>query len=346
MTFMPLRPPVQGSIDQAAQRIYQLLEQEERRKRGPGRHARPAPSAAVSNARRTGEITPRNVLRVAQMFDEFAETTPGGLLGALLKDDRPPARPGDRQVAQAAPQSTDGADPRQTPFMIIPKRQLPIPETMGIENLDDWAPFSKSLGNPANGAPLTESEIAAFRTTFGLEGGTEPEPGTGVRAGLTKKWLGDYVKIKGLPKELTESDKLTIDDMARSYKAYADKHLENAGGGDALAEIGDAKTATQIFDVIFKHGRSDGALVIIDALNSVIGSMAPRQRERLGLSPIEIMDRKSEFAFGDQSLDRVRKLVDAGYAKRLRAAIIDQRHAMQPVSEGLGGLDDRYEYHR
>jgi hypothetical protein len=127
---------------------------------------------------------------------------------------------------------------------------------------------------------------------------------------------------------------------------YADDALRNVGGGAALAEIGDPKTAMQVFDVLYQHGRGGGARVVQDAVNTVIAGLPDAERSKLGLSPIVIKDPKSPRAFGQQTLERIGRLVESGYAKRLRHAIADERSAVYPDTGGLGGLDYRYNYHR
>lgn len=127
---------------------------------------------------------------------------------------------------------------------------------------------------------------------------------------------------------------------------YADDALRNVGGGAALAEISDPKTAMQVFDVLYQHGRGGGARVLQDAVNNVIAGLPDAERNRLSLSPIVVKDPKSPRAFGPQTLERISRLVESGYGKELRGAIADARSASYPDPGGLGGLDYRYNYHR
>src|SRR5258705_13124965 len=106
---------------------------------------------------------------------------------------------------------------------------------------------------------------------------------------------------------------------------YADDALRNVGGGAALAEIGDPKTAIQVFDVLYQHGRGGGARVLQDAVNNVIAGLPDAERNRLSLSPIVVKDPKSPRAFGPQTLERISRLVESGYGKELRGAIADAR---------------------
>src|SRR5262249_9512924 len=137
-----------------------------------------------------------------------------------------------------------------------------------------------------------------------------------------------------------------IQEVAQIYKMYADDALRNVGGGAALAKIGDEKTAMQIFDALYQHGRGGGARVVQDAVNSVIDGLPDAERSRLGLSRIEIKDPRSQRASGPQTRGRISPLVESGYAKMLRGAIADERSAAYPDPGGLGGLDYRYNYHR
>jgi len=199
--------------------------------------------------------------------------------------------------------------------------------------------------------PLTESEAAAFRTTFGLEGGMQYDPEAGGpsdpgRAGVTEGWLADARGRLSSPID-ADARKLMIQQVAQAYKIYADDALKNAGGGKALAQVRDPKTAMQVFDVLLKHGRRGGAIVIQDALNGLISRLPDDEKAKLGLSPIVIKDPNGPRAFGTQSLDRIVRLVDGGYAKKLRNAIADQRAIKQPVDrDRFPGLQYRYDYHR
>lgn len=165
------------------------------------------------------------------------------------------------------------------------------------------------------------------------------------RAGVTEGWLADAKARLGSPID-ADARKLTIQQVAQAYKIYADDALRNVGGGGALAQIRGPKTAMQVFDVLLKHGRRGGAIVIQDALNGLVSRLPDDQKTKLGLSPIIIKDRKGPRAFGPQSLDRITRLIDGGYAKELRNAIADQRAIYEPVPTDLPGLRYRYNYHR
>ncbi len=250
------------------------------------------------------------------------------------------------QIAQG---QTTGS-PGQAPVLVIPRRPLPMLESLGQGFRKGWHIFSETLRDPAIMPPLTESEVAAFRTTFGLEGGMQYDPaagGSGVpgRAGVTEEFLRDAQSRLGSTIE-PDANKLMIQQVAHAYKVYADDALRNVGGGAALAEIGDPKTAMQVFDVLYQHGRGGGARVLQDAVNTVIAGLPDAERSKLGLSPIVIKDPKSPRAFGPQTLERIGRLVESGYAKTLRRAIADERSAVYPDTGGLGGLDYRYNYHR
>jgi hypothetical protein len=144
-----------------------------------------------------------------------------------------------------------------------------------------------------------------------------------------------------------DARKLMIQQVAQAHKIYADDALRNAGGSKALAQVRDPKTAMQVFDVLLKHGRRGGAIVIQDALNGLISKLPDDEKAKLGLSPIVIKNPNGPRAFGPQSLDRIVRLVDGGYAKKLRNAIADQRAIKQPVDKDrLPGLQYRYDYHR
>jgi len=225
-----------------------------------------------------------------------------------------------------------------------------MPEKLGRDYRKGWHIFAETLRDPAIMPPLTESEAAAFRTTFGLEGGMEYDPGAGGRgvpgrAGVTENFLSDAQGRLGSAIE-PDAKKLMVQEVAQIYKMYVNDALRNVGGGSALAKIGDEKTAMQIFDVLYQHGRGGGARVLQDAVNSVIDELPDGERSRLGLSRIVIRDPTSPRAFGPQALERISRLVESGYAKRLRGAIADERSAAYPDPGRLGGLNYRYNYHR
>lgn len=351
------KPPRFGTTDWAAQQFLRMLDREERQKAEFGRlraaEWRPDVPQQPANGRDDmvfGDGRDAVVDLVQRDIDKRQ----------VMQDEA--RRRAEMQLAQAQQKTSSGtgtqtaqlqttASPGQAPVLVIPKRPLPMPERLGQQFRKGWHIFSETLRDPAITQPLTESEVAAYRTTFGLEGGMQYDDSAGGvgnpgRAGVTEDWLEDAKARLGSPIE-ADANKLTIQQVAQAYKIYADDALRNVGGGAALSQIRDRKTAMQVFDVLVKHGRRGGAIVIQDALNALISRLPHDETTKLGLSPIIIKDLKGPRAFGPQSLDRIARLIDGGYARELRNAIADQRAIYQPVDKDrLPGLQYRYDYHR
>lgn len=346
------RTPPFGTTDWAVQQFLRMLDREDRQKAElerlraagwrPGvsqQSADERPGAAFGNGRdAVADLVQRGIDNRRLMQEE------------ARRQAQMPLAQAQRQNGIQSAQAHTANSPGQAPIFVIPKRPLPMPEKLGQGFRKGWHIFNKILRDPAMMPPLSESEIAAFRTTFGLEGGMEYDPaagGSGIpgRAGVTEDFLRDAQPRLGSTIE-PDAKKLMIQQVAHAYKMYADDALRNVGGGAALAEIGDSKTAMQVFDVLYQHGRGGGARVLQDAVNTVIAGLPDAERRRLGLSPIVIKDPQSPRAFGPQTLQRIGRLVESGYAKGLRRAIADERSAAYPDPGGLGGLDYRYNYHR
>jgi len=347
------KTPPFGTTDWAAQQFLRMLDQEERQKAELGRLRaagwRPEVSQQPANEHHGvvfGDGRQAIVDLVQRDINDRRLMQGEARRRAQLQLSQAPQQSG-MQIAQG---QTTGS-PGQAPVLVIPKRPLPMPENLGQGFRKGWHIFSETLRDPAIMPQLTESEVAAFRTTFGLEGGMQYDDiaggaGNPGRAGVTEGWLADAKARLGSPIE-ADAQKLMIQQVAQAYKIYADDALRNAGGSEALAQIRDPKTSMQVFDVLLKHGRRGGAIVIQDALNGLISKLPDDEKAELGLSPIIIKDPKGPRAFGPQSLDRISRLIDGGYAKELRNAIADQRAIYQPVNKDrLPGLQYRYDYHR
>lgn len=353
------RAPRFGSTDWGAQQFLRMLDREERRKaelerlRATGwQPAAATPSQSASDGPTFNDGRDALVDFVQNDLDRrssFVNEARRRAQKPLAQTSSQSAADGRKQEPQSPAAPSDEV-PGQVPVQVIPKRPLPMPERMGLPYRKGWNIFGDTLRDPTHMQPLTESEFAAYRTTFGLEGGMQYDaaaggPGDPGRAGVTESWMKDAQPRLGST-IVPDARKLTIQQAAQAYKIFADDALRNVGGGGALAKIGDSKTAMQVFDALFKHGREGGAIVIQDAVNALIGGLPRDERARLGLSPIVIQDPRSRRAFGPQTLDRVAQLVDAGYAQALRNAIADQRAIYEPVPEKLSGLKYRYDYHR
>lgn len=191
-------------------------------------------------------------------------------------------------------------------------------------------------GRPAYRPPGTEIEIEAGRTTFGFEGGMQPDARAGGDenpgvAGITKGWLvaSDEGKKRYGKKYLDPND-IPRDKIAEAYKVFGDEVLQNIGKGAGLARIRDHTMALEVFDTFFQHGRSGGAVIIQDVINSTIDSLPEKERNKHGLEPLLFRDPTSTRAFGEQTLNRMNRLIESGCSEDLRGAIADLRAIRLP----------------
>ncbi len=329
----------------------------------PGVSARPAPFFAHA-ALPEQLYDPRLGLLTAHLFPEPPPPAEGLLSPKAMAldpyaSDWPPVDPtkgllwlagsplsNDEDTNTVAGTERGAGDPANPRLVLIPRRPLPMPNYIKKRYQEDWMPFHDAL---RDAGMLTEREIQGARTTFGFEGGMEPDPAAGGDedpgvGGVTKSWLEHARDDDDLnwPHE-ADPNALSLEQIAEAYKVYIDEALNNVGEGKALARIGDQKMALEVFDTLFKHGRRGGAVVIQDAINALINSLPMDERTAHGLKPLVFEDQNSPRAFGEQTLDRMNHLIAAGYAKRLRGAIADQRAISDPPR---GNIQARYDYFR
>ncbi len=343
MPFIPIRPPRARSLDLAAQRIYGILEREERAKKyAHERQRRPMQPAAmrVPIRPREGAVPPATEADTSSLRN-IPHGPQGGLIGALLAASADGEASSSSQLAQQQP-----IQPQSIPYKPVPlqmrHRSLPMPDPQHSEvTPDDWYAFHRAARHSGMAA---ETEIEAARKTFGHEGGMTVDPIAGGRnnpgiAGMTLRYMTD-ARDRGIARGLeTDPYKLNVDDIGRWYDVYMDDALDKVGGGAALTQVRDHKLAMQLFDTLFQHGKYGGALVIQDAVNKTISRIPDHKRREHHLTPIVVEDRAVPRVVGPKTLERIKRLIASGYAADLRDAIADRSNLKQPT-------EWRHDYYR
>ena len=160
----------------------------------------------------------------------------------------------------------------------------------------------------------------ALGETFAAEGGFKTDRQTGQAfAGITPEALEQIKKIKPSLKDVDDVNSMTDEQVAKAYRAYFDDALRRYGGTGALEGLKDPKTAAAFADTLFLHGQNRGAQIIKDATNEMIGNLAAKQRDRLGLT--ELTDQQGP----KDTLDAMKRLTGAGLSRDLRKKIADVR---------------------
>ncbi len=147
-------------------------------------------------------------------------------------------------------------------------------------------------------------------------------PDSSAFAGIMSSTLRDLKKedraLAGLPNDPKD---LGHAQVAAVYRSYLNGALKEAGGMEALNEIGDWNTAAAVADVLFREGRTGGAQRVGKALGAVITELGKDgEAARLGLQTYQ-----AGQIVGPQSIAAIRALERAGYGAMLRDALIQAR---------------------
>jgi len=129
----------------------------------------------------------------------------------------------------------------------------------------DWSNATRSL--PA----VTPNEQRAYTEIYAAEGGDEIDPSSGAISGITPSTLDELIEkgfIKGIAKG-TPPTSIRLERRPEIYRAYFDFALNRAGGSSVLSRIPDADAAAALADTLFRHGRTGGARILQNAINTV-----------------------------------------------------------------------------
>ncbi len=178
------------------------------------------------------------------------------------------------QISQAPATGRTGA-PAKSPATMGPVIPVPAYRKDVISGQGtrwtEWSNATRSL--PA----ATHNEQRTYAEIYAAEGGDDIDRSSGAMSGITPSTLDELIEkgfIKGISKG-TPPTAIPLDQRAEIYRAYFDFALNRAGGSTALSRIPDADTAAALGDTLFRHGRTGGAKIIQNAINSVsAGSVA------------------------------------------------------------------------
>ncbi|MHB1219270.1 MAG: hypothetical protein ACYC1L_13835 [Alphaproteobacteria bacterium] len=206
-----------------------------------------------------------------------------------------------------------------------PKRLPPVNSTPpawrakdpGVKN--HWKPFNDAVARLPD---VSDMERHVLGRIFAAEGGMKKNPDSSAFAGIMAGTLRGLKKedraLAGLPanpKDLSHAQ------VAAVYRRYLNGALKEAGGMEALNQIGDWDTAAAIGDVLFREGRTGGARRVGEALGAVIAELGKTgEAARLGLETYQ-----TGQIVGPQSIAAIRTLERAGYGAMFRNALIQAR---------------------
>jgi hypothetical protein len=209
--------------------------------------------------------------------------------GALLTDDqaeaitvsaktKPAATPTPQSsgtskgVAAAAPQISQAPAPSRPIGSARPIAPI-IPEPAYRQSVlkqqrNVWPRWSQAVRSLPSGSP---NEQRAYAEIFAAEGGNEVDRFSNAASGITPATLDELIDrglVKGIGKG-TPPKTIRLDRRPEIYRAYFNFALDRAGGSTTLSRIPDADAAAALADTLFRHGRTGGAKILQNAINSV-----------------------------------------------------------------------------
>ena len=174
----------------------------------------------------------------------------------------------DAIIRWARKNKTLAYDPRQIE-KYLDKPEIPASKKQLI-NDREWDRFFNALTRLPG---ITQKEIDAFMSIFGLEGGLRSPNDSSTFAGITRKTLNNLIEggyVMGIGKGRKPAS-LSTDEVARVYRAYFDEvfKAKTLGPSQAISIVKDPLAATTLWDALFSHGTIPAGLAVQHAINTV-----------------------------------------------------------------------------